>query len=192
MENNFTSTQHLRDANGNAVMESAGRTIAKLRERQRGRNFVYGVIISAFALTTAIMGVALGTTNRYANDLRTKLDAANGQITQMSQRYSASTDSITGARATDGTTAAGYSTAVNDTTDSTTTDSRDKTTAGNTRYETGTRNWRSTRNWRNYNDTNNNNNNVAPAYSPSAMDYNTPVSATNYGTPAGGFVSTAV
>lgn len=164
MESSFTSSEHLRDASGNAIMESAGRTIARLREKQRGRNFVYGVIITALALSTAVTGIMLGAQSRYANDLRAKLDAANQQQGQtgLTQQYG-STNGTSGTTTNSGNMGS---------------QTGDSTTGGtsyggdNTNYsqnQTGTGRMRNgyQRNWRNFN----NNNGIAPAHSPSSAGY---------------------
>lgn len=172
MENNFTSNEHMRDSSGNAMIESAGRTIARMRERQRGKNFVFGVVITALALSTAITGIMLGAQTRYANDLRAKLDTANQQgQTGLSQQYGSTNSGTNGTTGTTGVTT--NSGSMGGTTTGSTTDSSsygsNSTNYSGSQSGTGTAYGRNgyQRNWRNFN----NNNGIAPAYSPSSAGY---------------------
>jgi hypothetical protein len=85
----FTSEQHQRNANGDIVIEPAGKTIARMREKQRDRNFVHGVIISALALAVVLTGTLLGVTSKYNADLRSQLE-------NMQNDQSASTQQLNG------------------------------------------------------------------------------------------------
>jgi hypothetical protein len=170
MENNFTSQEHSRDASGNVVMESAGRTIANMRERQRGRNFVNGVIISALALSTILTGVMLGATSRYANNLRAELNTANQQL--QSQNYSGQSN-YSGSMNGSGTSNYGGSTGTTDGTNTTDSSYNDTTNTSSMNGGNGTGGMNSYgsrrysgygRNFRNFN-----NNNVAPANLPTMV-----------------------
>lgn len=70
---NFTTQQHQRDNQGNVVVENPGKTIANLREKQRTRNFVNGVVIAAMALTVVLTGTMLGATTAHNNELKAKI-----------------------------------------------------------------------------------------------------------------------
>jgi type II secretory pathway pseudopilin PulG len=180
MENNYTSQEHSRDSGSNVVMESAGRTIARMRERQRGRNFVNGVVISCLALATVVTGVLLGATSRYANNLRSELNSVQQQNQALTQQlgngqngqsggigsYSGNMGSMQ--NGTNGSTTSGMNDGMNS-------GSMGGSTMGGSSY--GSSNSYGSgryngyrRNWRNFN--NNNNGGVAPVSLPTTNNGN--------------------
>lgn len=84
---NFTTQEHQRSNQGNVVVENPGKTIAKMREDQKNRNIVSGIIISAMALTVVLTGTMLGATTAHNNKLKTQIRNMEMQnTTTMSQR----------------------------------------------------------------------------------------------------------
>ncbi len=86
---NFTTQEHPR--NHSTVVENPGKTIANLREKQRNRNLVNGVIISAMALGIVVTGSILGSTVAHNQQLKGQLgelttqnQTLNRQLTEMS------------------------------------------------------------------------------------------------------------
>lgn len=86
---NFTTQEHQR--NHSTVMENPGKTIANLREKQRNRNLINGVIISAMALAVVATGTVLGSTVAHnqqlkgqLGDLTTQNQTLNQQLTELS------------------------------------------------------------------------------------------------------------
>ena len=86
---NFTTQEHPR--NHSIVVENPGKTIANLREKQRNRNLVNGVIISAMALAVVVTGSVLGSTVAHNQQLKGQLgelttqnQTLNQQLTEMS------------------------------------------------------------------------------------------------------------
>ena len=86
---NFTTQEHQR--NQSTVLENPGKTIAQLREKQRNRNLVNGMIISAMALAVVVTGSVLGSTVAHNQQLKGQLgelttqnQTLNQQLTEMS------------------------------------------------------------------------------------------------------------
>jgi hypothetical protein len=175
MENNFTSQEHSRDASGNVVLENTGRTIARMRERQRGRNFVNGVIITALALSTVVTGILLGASNRYANNLRAELASVQQQM--QSQNYSGNSSNMNGTNGMNRTSGmsgtSNYGSGLSTYGDNSGTGSMGGTmgssynsgtnTSGSGYGNYGSRYGSGRRNWRNYNNTS-----IAPATLPTS------------------------
>ncbi len=86
---NFTTQEHPR--HHSTVVENPGKTIANLREKQRNRNLVNGVIIATMAMAVVVTGSVLGSTVAHnqqlkgqLGDLTTQNQALNQQITELS------------------------------------------------------------------------------------------------------------
>ena len=112
---NFTTQSHQRTNQGNVVVENPGKTIAKMREDQKNRNLISGIIIAAMALTVILTGTMLGATTAHNNKLQTQIRQMELQnTTTLSQRVADSSQSpvtvddyttpITTLRTTDNTT----------------------------------------------------------------------------------------
>lgn len=89
---NFTTQEHQR--NQSTVLENPGKTIANLREKQRNRNLVNGMVISAMALAVVVTGSVLGSTVAHNQQLKGQLgelmtqnQTLNQQLTEMSTTH---------------------------------------------------------------------------------------------------------
>lgn len=76
---NYTTQEHHGNHEINVVEPNPGKTIAQLREKQRNRNLINGVVIASLALVVVLTGTLLGATTAHNNQLKSKLDTLQTQ-----------------------------------------------------------------------------------------------------------------
>jgi type II secretory pathway pseudopilin PulG len=172
---NFTSEQHERNAQGDIVIEPAGKTIARMREKQQSRNFVYGVIISALALGVVLTGTMLGAATRSNSDLQARINTLQNDQNQSAYNQQFDTNDTNSANTDMGTDNYGtkfdqssFGQSTYDYDDSTTTNDQNTNWRSNRRSR-----WRDR--WNNYYDNNNYNENFPTLPSTQSSTYESTV-----------------